>query len=72
MIPFFPFFFLLAKPCGLWDPQPGMEPSPPAVDAGSLNHRTTRAVPSTIPFFYEVLRVGKSIKAEMKTVVTRG
>lgn len=49
-----------------------MEPSPPAADAGSLNHRTTRAVPGTIPFFYEVLRVVKSIEAEMKTVVTRG
>lgn len=38
----------------------GMEPSPPAADAGSLNHRTTRAVPGTDSVFYEVLRVVKS------------
>ena len=32
--------------CGILAPRPGMEPVPPAVEAQSLNHWTTREVPS--------------------------
>ena len=34
----------------MWDlaPQPGVEPMPPAVEARSLNHWTTREVPTLI------------------------
>ena len=35
--------------CGILVPQPGIEPVPPAVEAQSLNHQTTREVPRT-PF----------------------
>ena len=31
--------------CGILVPQPGIKPTPPAVEARSLNHRTTREVP---------------------------
>ena len=34
--------FFLARPCGMWDPQSGIEPSPPAVETQSLNHWTPR------------------------------
>ena len=30
--------------CGILFPQPGVEPNPPAVEAQSLNHWTTREV----------------------------
>ena len=30
--------------CGILDPQPGIEPTPPAVEARSLNNWTTREV----------------------------
>ena len=31
--------------CGILVPQPGIEPTPPAVEAQSLNHWTTSEVP---------------------------
>ena len=31
--------------CGILVPQPGIEPVPPALEAQSLNHWTTREVP---------------------------
>ena len=41
---FFPF---LAKEHSMWDlPPPGIKPTPPAVEAQSLNHWTTREVPA--------------------------
>lgn len=33
-------------PRGILVPQPGMEPLPPAVEAWSVNHWTTRVVPA--------------------------
>ena len=42
------FFFLPHhKACRILVPQPGIEPTPPAVGAWSLNHWTAREVPST-------------------------
>ena len=31
--------------CGIFAPQPGMEPTPPALEDKSLNHCTTQEVP---------------------------
>ena len=49
---FFVFFFLLKKfflPChmahGILVPQPGIKPTPPALEGQSLNHWTAREVP---------------------------
>ena len=46
------FFFLIFWPCpaacGILVPRPGMQPEPPAVEAWSLNHWTTREVPLCI------------------------
>ena len=41
-------FKLLAMPCGMFIPQPGIEPIPPAVEAWNVNHWTTRKVPHLI------------------------
>ena len=38
------FFWLCPRACGILVPGPGIEPSPPAVEAWSLNHWTTREV----------------------------
>ena len=39
------FFFFFASPCGMQDPPPrGIELVPPAVEAWSFNHWTTREV----------------------------
>ena len=35
----------LAAPCSILPPQLGIKPAPPAVEAWSLNHWTTRKVP---------------------------
>ena len=47
---FFSFFCLTFWPyrtaCGILVPQPEIEPAPPAVEARSLNHWTTREVPA--------------------------
>ena len=37
--------------CGILVPRPGIEPVPPAVEARSLNHWTTREVPVWWLFF---------------------
>ena len=42
----FVFFWLHCWACGILVPQPGIEPTSPAVEAWSLNHWTTREVPS--------------------------
>ena len=39
------FFFHQHKACRTLVPQPGIEPTPPAVEAQSLNHWTSRKVP---------------------------
>ena len=39
------FFFGCAAACRILVPQPGIEPVPPAVEAWSPNHWTTREVP---------------------------
>ena len=48
---FFFFFFLnnILAACRILDPQPGIEPAPPALEAWSLNHWTAMEVP--IPWF---------------------
>ena len=52
------FLFFLAMPGGMWDlPQPEMEPTPPAVEAQSLNHWTTEEVPL---FFSRMRPKGRS------------
>ena len=40
-------FFFLAVPRSMWDvsSRPGIEPAPPALEAQSLNHWTTREDP---------------------------
>ena len=42
-----PLFFFLAVGCGILVPRPGpgIEPVPPAVEVGSLNHWADREVP---------------------------
>ena len=48
------FFLFLAMPytaCEILVPQPGIKPMPPAVEAWSLNHWTTREVPVYLPLF---------------------
>ena len=46
------FFFFLSWPhrtsCGLLVPPPGIEPTPPALEAQSLNHWTTREAPQHV------------------------
>ena len=45
-------FFFLAALRGMWDLSSlGIEPMPPAVEAGSLNHWTAREVPD-LPLFW--------------------
>ena len=47
------FFFWLHHPaCGILAPQPGIEPAPSAVKAGSPNHWTSREFPVYIYFFF--------------------
>ena len=38
-------FWLHCMACRILVPRPGIEPTPPAVEAWSLNHWTTREVP---------------------------
>lgn len=45
IIKFIYFFGLLHSACGILVPQPRTEPSPPAVDAQSVHHWTTRKTP---------------------------
>ena len=42
----------LRTACGILVPRPGIEPMPPAVEAQSLNHWTTREVPGS-PLYYQ-------------------
>ena len=44
------FFWRHQAACGILVPQPGIEPTPPAVEAQSLNHWTAKEVPRT--FFF--------------------
>ena len=45
------FFFLFGcVPCGVLVPQPVIEPVPPALEAGSLNHWTTEEVSGILIF----------------------
>ena len=52
LLSFFLFFFFFFWPRSMQDlsPPPGTEPVPPAVEAWSLNHWTTKEVP--YPSFY--------------------
>ena len=46
LVSYFVFIFWLHHAAfGILVPQPGIEPSPPALEAQSLNHWTTREVP---------------------------
>ena len=44
------FFWPRSTACGILVPRPGMEPMPPAVEAQSPNHWTTREFPLFITF----------------------
>ena len=39
------FFFFFCVACGILVPQPGTKPAPPALEAQSFKHWTTREVP---------------------------
>ena len=43
-------FFFLGAACRILVPWPGIKPVPPAMEAQSLNHWTTREVPQISPF----------------------
>ena len=68
MIPFVWFFFcfcflLHCTACGILVPQPGMEPTPPALEGQSLNYWTTgEVIPAKI----------KKIATESKSVIAWG
>ena len=47
---FFFFFWLCYAACGILVPPPGTELRPPALEAQSLNHWTTRKVPQMLSF----------------------
>ena len=40
------FFFFFAVPCGILVPRPGIAPKPPALEARSLSHWTTKEIPA--------------------------
>ena len=52
-------------PCGISVPQPGIEPMPPALEAGNLNHWITREVlcwhSERRPFLSSVLEAGRGL-----------
>ena len=43
-------FWPRSTACGILVPQPGIEPTPPAVEVQSVNHWTTREVPFIVIF----------------------
>ena len=45
------FFWQSREACGILVPRPGIQPVPPAVEAWSLNHWTTREVPTLSNFY---------------------
>ena len=53
------FFFLTFWLCllarGILVPRPGIEPAPPAVEAQSLNHRSTREMPAVLELLYSLV-----------------
>ena len=50
-------FFFGIPPCGILVPQPGIEPMPPAMEVGSLNHWTTREDPTPLFILRRWLRM---------------
>ena len=46
-------FWLCHVACGIFVPLPGIEPAPPAVEARSLNHWTSREVQDDLILFKE-------------------
>ena len=44
------FYWSCSAACGILVPQQGIEPAPPALEAQSLNHWTTREVPQNVHF----------------------
>ena len=51
---FYFIFWPLSAACGILVPRPGIEPTPPALEAESLNHWTAREVPLYTISFYVV------------------
>ena len=47
--------------CRILVPQPGMEPMPPAVEACSLNHSTTREVPLRVLYYCDVHHLARKL-----------
>ena len=58
------------RACRILVPQPGTEPSPPTVEAWSLNHQTAREVPGASIF--EVRNERKKTKSLNKFINVRG
>ena len=60
-------FFFLATLRGMWDlvPWPGIEPVPPALEVQSLNHGTTREVPTSIFLSERLIAIGVSNAMDM-------
>ena len=53
----FIFFWPHHAPCGISVPGPGIEPEPPALEALSLNHWTTREVPMKASIILKALKM---------------
>ena len=56
------FFWLCLAACGILVPWPGIIPAPPAVEARSPNHWTTREVPTSTLLTFETVLVGGARK----------
>ena len=61
------FFFFFHKTCYILLPQLGIEPMPPAVEAQSLNHWTTREVPRTDFILFILIHSQKQIILKLMT-----
>ena len=60
-------FFFFHKTCYILLPQLGMEPMPPAVEAQSLNHWTTREVSRTDFILFILIHSQKQIILKLMT-----
>ena len=61
MILFF-IFWLYHTACGIFVPQPGIKPAPPALEVLKLNHWTTKEVPKKAFFNFLLLLTGEVVK----------
>ena len=59
---FYYILFIWPRGMGIIIPQPGMEPTPPALEMQSLNHQTTGKVPPVTSFCLHYLFKGSVSK----------